>query len=80
MFQAKDEPGIPDAGFFDCNITIATVEGAYAPEHDLPDQQAKIAAGAIGFGGASNHSDDIAYQVYPNKYVLEYFPPLMISD
>ena len=80
MFQAKDEPEIPIAGFFDCNITIAQVEGAYAPEHLLPDEQAKIAAGAIGFGGASNFSDSTAYQVYPNKYVCRILPSHTISD
>lgn len=68
VFQAKSEPEkINVAGFFDCNTTISTVEGAYAPAHDLSDKQAKIAAGAVGFGGPSNFSSHTAYQVYPNN-------------
>ena len=69
VFQAKFEPEILVAGFFDCNITISDVQGAYAPAHKLSDQQAKIAASAIGFGGPTNVNltDDTNYQVYPNK-------------
>lgn len=77
VFQAKNDPDIPIAGFFDCNTTISNVQGAYAPAHELPDRQAKIAAGAIGYGGPSNFSEHTAYQVYPNKCVRQICPYLM---
>ena len=68
-FQARQEPEIAVAGFFDCNITISEVEGAYDDNHKLNDTLAKVAAGSITFGGPKNatFSDGTAYQLYPNK-------------
>ena len=55
VFQfANPNNPVPDVGhFFNCTINISKVEGASPgqPFHELPDQTASIAAGAIGMDG-----------------------------
>ena len=67
--QSADGDTIPEPPFFMCNSTISAVSaiddylhhGMTADAFQMPDQQAKIIAGAIGWSGC-NHTPGDSYQ------------------
>jgi hypothetical protein len=46
----SNETEIP-SGLFECNVTVSTVSNTLLPIHELPDEAARIAAGAIATQG-----------------------------
>ncbi len=67
--QSAGTPTVPDPSFFKCNSTISTVSaideylhhGMRSDVFQMPDQQAKIIAGAIGWSGF-NYTPGDSYQ------------------
>lgn len=58
---------------FECNITVSQMDNAYSPEYELPDEQARIAAGAIARQGFRNNGTSFQQRQYPAGYVYLHF-------
>jgi hypothetical protein len=73
VFQATAADAVNQiAAFFDCNVTVSPVNAINpiddVPEQNLPDFQARIAAGAIGLNGNPSSNDTLQYQLYVIGY------------
>ncbi|KAH0555835.1 hypothetical protein GP486_006222 [Trichoglossum hirsutum] len=58
VFQSlQPASGVTSLSVMDCNVTVTDVENASLPQHEVPDEQARIAAGAIGLEGVAHEND-----------------------
>ncbi|TGZ81657.1 hypothetical protein EX30DRAFT_371282 [Ascodesmis nigricans] len=51
--------------FYGCEVRVSPVMGATLPEHELPDDTARTAGGAIALAGYSKGPDQWEYVLYP---------------
>ncbi|PVF98745.1 hypothetical protein CPB86DRAFT_806652 [Serendipita vermifera] len=63
-----NEPRTNPGQFFDCKITVSSVDSSTLPAHELKDGQAIIAAGAIGLRGFVD-ADRWQYVRYPRDII-----------
>jgi hypothetical protein len=75
VFQSEIQSTGTRPSLYDCNITISNVSNRHIPEHDLPDMQARIAAGAIGLEGFQHANTTRQWVRYHSKFVLALPPP-----
>ena len=62
----QSQPSDAESGtVLDCTVKLTGVKNAHLPEHELPDDQARIAAGAIGLEGIVHENDTRQYSLYP---------------
>ncbi|KAF8545363.1 hypothetical protein BDD12DRAFT_811534 [Trichophaea hybrida] len=64
--QFLDSNGTGNGGFYNCQVHVSKVQGGTAPEHEIPDDIAIIAAGSIGLEG---------YTIGPNSWEYVRYTP-----
>ncbi|KAI5820553.1 hypothetical protein BZA77DRAFT_301052 [Pyronema omphalodes] len=64
QFTAIDSPLSQPGAFYSCNVTISEVSGSQSPVHDMPDDIARLAAGAIALQGYSEHPNSWEFARY----------------
>lgn len=69
MYVDNSTAQLSGARLYDCNITVSEVDNAYMAEHQLGDEQARIAAGAIARSPNSNDGTSLQWNLYPGKCV-----------